>query len=275
MRKITDLIACIFSCVCLICGNSFAQQPNPDSAKRIPTDESQTILKNMQKKWQSTSITFLLPANKNKALPLLRGAGQNTIGVRVPDELSVLGVDNDETVCQLCDPQLSSLNQDTVEAGYRVARLIDRLLALPPQERMGQVEDIIVRPTFVAARRSTDAFLHNNPYISKIMYYINANLSSHLGVSDIVSQVPMSRRLLESTFRREVGMSVYQYILHARVEKMKDLMVNGYTPLQAANELDIDYKILARSFKKLVGMSPSAFAREQTAMMRLRESPYA
>ena len=75
----------------------------------------------------------------------------------------------------------------------------------------------------------------------------------------MVALVPMSRRLLESTFRREMGTSIYQYIIKVRVEKMKDLMINGYTPLNAADMLGMDYKILARSFKKLTDMTPGEF----------------
>ena len=67
MKRITNLIVCIFSLICLPCGHLFAQQPNPDSAKRIPSDESQAILKNLQKKWQSlqaVKIQFTLQSAK-------------------------------------------------------------------------------------------------------------------------------------------------------------------------------------------------------------------
>jgi LacI family transcriptional regulator len=176
----------------------------------------------------------------------------------------VLGVDNDETVCQLTSPPLSSLNQATEEAGYNAARMIDKLLALPLAQRFKEVEDIIVRPTFITARSSTDAFIHSNPYISRMMYFISNNLSNHLSVNDVVEQVPMSRRLVESIFRQEVGISIYQYIIRARVERMKDLIVNGHSPLEAADELGMDYKIIARNFKKLTGMTPGEFARKES-----------
>ena len=81
-----------------------------------------------------------------------------------------------------------------------------------------------------------------------------------ISVDDVVALVPMSRRLLEGTFRREMGTSIYQYIIKVRVEKMKDLMVNGYSPLAAADILGMDYKIIARSFKKLNGITPGEFA---------------
>ena len=179
--------------------------------------------------------------------------------MRIPEDIMVLGIDNDESLCQLCSPQLSSVNQDVEEAGYNTASFIDELLALPLEERMKRTRDIIVKPTHVTTRRSTDAVLHPNPYISRILYFINNNINDRISVDDVVALVPMSRRLLESTFRREMGTSIYQYIIKVRVEKMKDLMINGYTPLNAADMLGMDYKILARSFKKLTDMTPGEF----------------
>ena len=59
---------------------------------------------------------------------------------------------------------------------------------------------------------------------------INNNINDRISVDDVVALVPMSRRLLESTFRKEMDTSIYQYIIKVRVEKMKDLMINGYSP---------------------------------------------
>ena len=206
----------------------------------------------------------ILASDDNRAYYIIEASKQCGTGNRIPNDILVLGVDNDESLCQLCDPQLSSLNQGTEEAGYKTAKMIDELLALPREQRFEKVEDITVEPTFITTRRSSDAFIHDNQYISKVMYYINNNLGSHLCVNDIVAQVPMSRRLLESTFRKEMGVSIYQYILQVRTEKMKDLIVNGRTPLEAADELGLDYKIIARSFKKITGMTPGSFAKQQT-----------
>ena len=203
----------------------------------------------------------ILACDDNRAYYIIEASKQvGSENMRIPEDIMVLGIDNDEFLCQLCSPQLSSLNQDTEEAGYNAAARIDELLSRPLEERFSWVEDIIVKPSFVTTRRSTDAVLHPNPYISRILYFINNNIHDRISVDDVVALVPMSRRLLESTFRREMGISIYQYIIKVRVEKMKDLMVNGYAPLVAADMLGMDYKIIARSFKKLVGQTPGEFA---------------
>ena len=205
----------------------------------------------------------ILACDDQRAYYIMEASKLGGEGMRIPNDIMVLGVDNDETVCQLTSPALSSLNQATEDAGYNAAKVIDQLLALPPSQRFKEVEDIVVRPTFITARSSTDAFIHGNPYISRMMYFISNNLSNHLSVNDVVDQVPMSRRLVESIFRQEVGISIYQYIIRARVERMKDLIVNGHSPLEAADELGMDYKIIARNFKTLTGMTPGEFARKE------------
>lgn len=183
--------------------------------------------------------------------------------MRIPDDILVMGVDNDASVCQMCSPQLSSINQEVEHAGYQAAALIDELLAFPPAERRSHYRDIIVKPSYITTRQSTDAYIHQNPYVSKVMYYVNENLGSRIKVESLVDLVPMSRRMLETTFARETGISLYQYIIRARVNRMKDLINAGHSPLQAADELGTEYKIIARNFKNLTGMTPAEYAKKQ------------
>lgn len=184
--------------------------------------------------------------------------------MRIPDDILVMGVDNDASVCQMCSPQLSSINQEVEHAGYQAAALIDELLAFPSAERQSRYRDIIVKPSYITTRQSTDAYIHQNPYVSKVMYYVNENLGSRIKVESLVDLVPMSRRMLETTFARETGISLYQYIIRARVNRMKDLINAGHSPLQAADELGTEYKIIARNFKNLTGMTPAEYAKKQS-----------
>lgn len=182
--------------------------------------------------------------------------------MRIPDDVLVMGVDNDLSVCLMCSPQLTSINQDVEVAGYQTAALIDELLQKPLAERSLHYRDIIVRPSYITTRQSTDAFIHQNPYISKVMYYVNENLQNRIKVDELVELVPMSRRMLETTFYRETGISLYQYIIRARVNRMKDLINTGRTPLQAADELGTEYKIIARNFKNITGITPAEYAKQ-------------
>ena len=95
---------------------------------------------------------------------------------------------------------------------------------VPPSLRdSGRMQELVD----FATRQSTDAYIHQNPYVSKVMYYVNANLGSRIKVESLVDLVPMSRRMLETTFARETGISLYQYIIRARVNRMKDLINAG------------------------------------------------
>ena len=180
-------------------------------------------------------------------------------GLRIPEDVMILGIGNDESICELCSPLLSSLELNIEEAGYSAAGLIDELLSLPSEERAGGIRNIVVKSSYIMTRRSTDSVVHSNQYVSRILRYIHSNITDHISVEDMVALVPMSRRLLESTFRREMNTSIYQYVIALRVEKMKDLMIDGHSPGEAAEILGMDYKIIARSFKKLTGITPSEF----------------
>ena len=147
----------------------------------------------------------------NKAYNIIEACSQSQqTGLRIPEDILLLGTDNDETVCQLCMPQLSSVALDVEIAGYQVAALIEYLLNLPPGERSKHYSDIIVRPTHIVTRHSTDALVNDNPYISKILRYIENNIGKSLRVEDLVALVPMSRRTLEETFSKSMGTSIYR-----------------------------------------------------------------
>ena len=175
---------------------------------------------------------------------------------RIPDDIAVLGVDNDETMCLISTPNLSSLNQGVEQGGYDVARLIDRLIKDPE----AQPEDVIVMPTHIVTRQSTDIYANNDPHISRVLKYIHENITQKLLVPKLVEQVPLSRRLLEKRFRNEMGTSIYNYIVSVRIEKMAQMLSEGSNVSEAAAELGFaDIKNLSRMFRQMKGMSPSEY----------------
>jgi len=202
----------------------------------------------------------VLACDDNRAYYIIEACKQAKGSLRVPEDIMVLGVDNDVSLCELCDPPLSSLGQDVEGAGYRVAEMIEKLLELPVKERFDAAEDLQVRPTFVTSRRSTSAVVHENPYIEKVLNHIGTHITESVLVDDLVKLVPMNRRALERMFKQEMGTSLHQYIIKARVDRMKELLKEGFMPVQAAAELDTEYKSIARNFKAVTGMTPAAYA---------------
>lgn len=175
---------------------------------------------------------------------------------RIPDDIAVLGVDNDKTTCELSVPNLSSLNQGVEQGGYDVAKLIDRLIKNPGSEW----DDVMVMPTHIVTRQSTDIYANNDPHIARILKFIHENISRKLPVSELVGLVPLSRRLLETRFKKQMGTSIYDYIIQIRIEKMMQLLCEGMSVSEAAAELGFtDIKNVSRAFKQLKGLTPSEY----------------
>ncbi|MEG0499069.1 MAG: helix-turn-helix domain-containing protein, partial [Alistipes sp.] len=181
-----------------------------------------------------------------------------------PDDIAILGVDNDETMCKLSTPNLSSLNQAVEQGGYDVAKLIDRLIHVPN----ARAEDVMVLPTHIVTRQSTDIYANSDLHITRVLKYIHENISQKIAVDELVALVPLSRRRLETRFKQELGTSVYGYILHVRIEKMIQLLCEGMSVSEAAAELGFsEIKNVSRSFKQLKGMTPSEY-REKFAPLK-------
>jgi LacI family transcriptional regulator len=178
-------------------------------------------------------------------------------GIRIPEEVAVLGVDNDEMICAFSDPPLSSIGQDTEKGGYDAAQLLHQMM-----EKGNSVNyDIIVRPTQVVTRQSTDIYSTNDKYIATSLMYIHQNIDKKLQVDDIVLQVPLSRRALEKRFLDMTGYSVYKYIFNLRIEKLSQkLLETDLSIFEIALELGFtDTKNIARQFKQIKGCTPTEY----------------
>ena len=160
-------------------------------------------------RWLSWPATTTRRTISPKRASRSRGGGNS----RIPNDIAILGVDNDETICKLSAPNLSSLSQGVEQGGYDVARLIDRLIRNPEAEW----EDVMVMPLNIITRQSTDIYANNDPHIAEVLRYIHENISQKITVDDLVKLVPLSRRLLETRFKKGMGTSIYDYIIQTRI----------------------------------------------------------
>jgi len=197
----------------------------------------------------------IMACDDNRAHHIVEVCGLH--GIAVPQQVAVLGVDNDEVICTLSDPQLSSIEQGVEQGGYDAARLIERMIERP-DERFG---DVVVGVTRIVTRRSTDIYATGDNYISAALRYIHTNADSKLGVEDVVNHVPLSRRLLETRFRNETGMSVYAYIMKVRIDKLADMLLERDENIaDAAMRMGFgDYKNISRQFRAIKGCTPSEY----------------
>jgi LacI family transcriptional regulator len=177
-------------------------------------------------------------------------------GLRVPDDVAVVGVDNDLVRCSLSDPPLSSVVPDTHRIGQTAAEFLAKMMAGHTAEPGLR----LIRPIGVVTRRSTDALAINDPDISAAIRFIRDNACRPIGVSDVLREVALSRRALEGKFVRLLGRTPHQEILRCRMEKARILLSETDLPVkvvacQAGIRNSEYFSVL---FKRIFGKSPSA-----------------
>ncbi len=177
-------------------------------------------------------------------------------GIRVPEEVAVLGVDNDELICTLSDPQLSSIELGAEQGGYEAAALLERMMI-----GHSKGNNIVVQPQKIITRQSTDMYATANLQIAAALKIIHQKYHTQLQVDDIVRQIAMSRRSFEVKFKETTSLSVYQYILKLRMDKFATLLVETTRPIgEIAFELGMDeIKNVSRRFKHMMGCSPGEY----------------
>ncbi|MDR1524113.1 MAG: DNA-binding transcriptional regulator [Tannerella sp.] len=183
--------------------------------------------------------------------------------LRVPNDVSVLGVDNDELLCSISDPPLSSIELDILNGGYELGKLLHNLI----EKKEQSVTHVVIRPLRIIARASTERFVSSDPGIENVLKYIKQNYIQPLQVEQIVAVSPFSRRVLEKKFRKETGMSVYQYIQQLRVERFAELLATPLPLIDAAFQAGFDdYKNVSRIFTRIKGITPIHYRKKiQTA----------
>ena len=179
----------------------------------------------------------------------------NSIGIKMPGEVAIIGVDNDEIICNLNTPSLTSIHVDIENGGYRTAELIDRIVS----DRSTRVEDIVLKPVKVVSRISTASYATDDTQILNAIQFIHQNLTKKISVSDVMKEAALSRRLLERRFKAVTGESIYQYISRNKVKLFADMLLdtNDQVINVALNLGENDSKSISRKFKAAYGMAPN------------------
>ena len=191
----------------------------------------------------------------NQASILLQACHSH--GIRIPDEVAVIGVDNDEVLDNLNSPTLSSIEIDIERGGAEAAALAMRMKEDPSY--FG--EDVVLRPVSVVTRMSTSVFATGDREVVKALQFISKNIDNRIGVPDVLKEVPLSRRLLETRFKKVTGSTIYNYISRQRADRFAYLLVNTKDTVAeiAARMDDPDAKSLCRRFRDIKGCSPTEY----------------
>ena len=179
--------------------------------------------------------------------------------IRVPEEVAVIGADNDEPICRIASPPLSSVIINDHQRGYEAAALLDRMMrgAPPP------TEPIYVEPAGVATRASTDIMAIEDQAIVEALRFLREHCCERINVDDVVKEVPLSRSVLERRFRKVVGRSINSEIVRLRINRAVELLT----------ETALELKVVAQRagfgtqsymnavFQAKVGKTPGSFRR--------------
>ncbi|MDT8388889.1 MAG: DNA-binding transcriptional regulator [Lentisphaeria bacterium] len=181
-------------------------------------------------------------------------------GFRVPEDVGVLGVDNDEMASALAATTLSSLKLNGIEAGYRAAGMLDALMAGKSPEF-----PVWLPPVGVVVRHSSDITVTFDDLVSRAMRYIHTYCQEPITVEDVLSHVRVSRTTLGVRMKRAVGKTPLAAIAHARVERAKKMLADSNATIsEIAFECGfIRQEQLSVVFKRQTGMTPSEFRRQR------------
>jgi len=179
------------------------------------------------------------------------------LNLKVPEDVAVMGVDNDPMVCNISDPPLTSIALNVESAGYQAAKLIDDMI----DKKNIYGKQIIVTPSYVVQRQSSDIFAVDDISVAQAISFIKNNARNKILVEDVVKAVNINRRTLERRFRRAIHRSIVEEIKYTRIELISKLLIESDFSISQItsffNFTDVEH--ISRYFKREKGVGLRAF----------------
>jgi LacI family transcriptional regulator len=177
----------------------------------------------------------------------------------VPEAVAVIGVDNDELLCGLCAPPLSSVVPNAQRVGYLAAALLDRLMRREPIEASEQ----LIEPLGIITRQSTDVLAIDDPLVASAVRFIREQACQGIGVDDVLAAVPLSRSILERRFRRYLKRSPQEEIRSVQLKRVRQLLTETDLALdQIATAAGYEHaEYMSVVFKRELGQTPGQYRR--------------
>ncbi len=204
----------------------------------------------------------LMACNDDMAQQIIEA--NKVVGAHIPDEIAILGVDNDEMICELNHPPLSSIEMNFEKVGFELAFQLDRQMR---GEEVTQ-QEIFSRPTFIHARQSTDILAVEDPIVAEAIRFIRNHVSSVVSVQDVVVGISTSRRLLERRFRQAIGVSIYQEIQRIHIERARRMLAETNWHLSdIASRCGFSNQVhFGVAFKRQTALTPEQYRRRAQKM---------
>jgi LacI family transcriptional regulator len=189
-------------------------------------------------------------------------------GIAVPEQVAVIGVDNDEVLCELSDPPLSSVMPDTRRIGYEAAALLDKLMRGERIER----SDFYVNPLGIVTRRSTDTLVIQHRGAAQALSFLRRHYHERITLKDLAANLRVSLRSIQDAFREHVGRSLHGELDHLRVDRAKDLLQDSTLKLEAVAAACgfTDLRHFRRTFLRETGRTPQQYRRDLRVTSRAK-----
>ena len=189
-------------------------------------------------------------------------------GIAVPDTVAVIGVDNDEVLCELADPPLTSVAPACEQIGYRAAQYLDAMMdrGVASRAKPLAAEHIEIEPIGVVMRQSTDVVAMEDPRIVATVRYIRKHACEGINVEDVLDHLGANRQIISRTaldrhFFEILGCTPKNYIMRVRLDRVKQLLMDtDYSLTRIAQLVGIEHpEYLSVMFKNMSGQTPAAF----------------
>ena len=177
--------------------------------------------------------------------------------ILVPEQISVIGVDNDELLCELAFPPLSSVALNAEQGGYRAAKLLDQMM----RGRIKKPRHLLVEPLHVVARRSTNMVALDDINVANALRFILEQSTHPLSVNDVVRHIRTSRRWLEIRFQKAIGHTIHEEIQRVRLERVKGLLLESdMSTAEIAFTTGFGTpSYMCQAFKRQTGVTPAKY----------------
>lgn len=180
-------------------------------------------------------------------------------GINIPDDIAVLGVDDDDLICEISDPTISSIQLEVEHGGYETCRLLHQQILNNNRKPF----NVFISPSEIKERNSTLSHNISDPHIRNVVKHIDRNYMNDISMSDIFRLVPLSRRSVETRFKKAMEMTIYQYLQYTRTEHLSYLLCTTDRPyIDLAYEVGFkDVANVSRTFRKYKGCTPLEYRR--------------
>jgi len=203
----------------------------------------------------------IMCSNDERAHQLMEAV--TDLGLHVPEEVAVMGADNDTVIHELTNPALTSIMFSHEQAGFDAARLLHRLVK--GEKVVNQT--VVTKPVRVVARASTDSLLIADEDVAKAHHFIREHANRAIQVSDVAEAVSMSKRTLQIRFKRAMNSSVYEEIRLHQVDFVAQLLIETDLPISRIGEMSgfTTSQYMSQVFRKVKGTSLRQYRKEHHA----------